>query len=192
MKDIKINDQTTQKLLRYVNPIFADAVNVSGIANFKCEQLTIPFSAAAKKQAEVVGTISMDKVRLQASDLLGQILTASGTSARGADITIRPTKFILRDGFLRYDDMQMDVGDNPVNFKGVIGLDKSLDMTVTLPYTTRGRTARIGGAAGGQRIKVPLKGTIDKPELDLGKFLEDQLRQQLEEQLRKGLEELLK
>ncbi len=192
MKDIKINDQTTQKLLRYVNPIFADAVNVSGIANFKCEQLTIPFSAAAKKQAEVVGTISMDKVRLQASDLLGQILTASGTSARGADITIRPTKFILRDGFLRYDDMQMDVGDNPVNFKGVIGLDKSLDMTITLPYTTRGRTARIGGAAGGQRIKVPLKGTIDKPELDLGKFLEDQLRQQLEEQLRKGLEELLK
>ncbi len=192
MKDIKINDQTTQKLLRYVNPIFADAVNVSGIANFKCEQLTIPFSAAAKKQAEVVGTISMDKVRLQASDLLGQILTASGTSARGADITIRPTKFILRDGFLRYDDMQMDVGDNPVNFKGVIGLDKSLDMTITLPYTTRGRTARIGGEAGGQRIKVPLKGTIDKPELDLGKFLEDQLRQQLEEQLRKGLEELLK
>jgi hypothetical protein len=192
MKNININDQTTQKLLRYLNPIFADAVNVSGIANFSCEQLTIPFSAAAKKQTEVVGTISMDKVRLQASDLLGQILTASGTSARGADITIRPTKFILRDGFLRYDDMQMDVGDNPVNFKGVIGLDKSLNMTVTLPYTTRGRTARISQETSGQRIQVPLKGTVDKPELDLGKFLEGQLRQQLEDQLRKGLEELFK
>lgn len=192
MKDIKINDQTTKELLRYVNPIFADAVNVSGIANFKCEQLVIPFSAAAKKQAEVVGTISMDKVRLQASDLLGQILTAAGTIARGADITIRPTKFILRDGFLRYDDMQMDVGDNPVNFKGVIGLDKSLDMTVTLPYTAAGRTIRIGQETSSQRIQVPLKGTVDKPQLDLGKLLESQLRQQLEEQLRKGLEELLK
>ncbi|MFB0552982.1 MAG: hypothetical protein ACETWQ_06660 [Phycisphaerae bacterium] len=192
MKDIKINDQTTKKLLRYVNPIFADAVNVSGIANFKCEQLIIPFSAAAKKQTEVVGTISMDKVRLQASDLLGQILTAAGTSASGADITIRPTKFVLRDGFLRYDDMQMDVGDTPVNFKGVIGLDKSLDMTITLPYTTRGRTARLGRETLGQRITLPLKGTIDKPKLDLGKLLEGQLRQQLEDQLRKGLEELFK
>ena len=192
MKNIKINDQTTKNLLRYLNPIFADAVNVSGIANFSCEQLTIPLSAAAKNQTEVVGTISMDKVRLQASDLLGQILTATGTSARGADITIRPTKFVLRDGFLRYDDMQMDVGDNPVNFKGVIGLDKSLDMTVTLPYTAVGRTIRIGQETSSQRIKVPLKGTVDKPELDLGKLLEGQLRQQLEDQLRKGLEELFK
>ena len=192
MKDIKINDQTTKKLLMYLNPIFADAVNVSGIANFSCEQLTIPLSAAAKNQIEVVGTISMDQVRLQASDLLGQILSGAGTSARGTDITIRPTKFVLRDGFLRYDDMQMDIGDNPVNFKGVIGLDKSLDMTITLPYTAMGRTVRIGRETSGQRITLPLKGTIDKPQLDIGKLLESQLKQQLEDQLRKGLEELFK
>jgi len=196
MKNIKIDDQTTEKLLRYLNPVFADAGNVSGIANFSCEQLIIPFSAAAKNQTEVVGTISMDKVRLQASDLLGQILSGAGTSARGTDITIRPTKFILRDGFLRYDDMQMDVGDNPVNFKGVIGLDKSLDMTITLPYTTRGRTARLGRETIGQRVSVPLRGTIDNPELDVRRLLEDQLLKQLEgqleDQLRKGLEELFK
>jgi hypothetical protein len=192
MKNIKINDQTTKKLLRYLNPIFADAVNVSGIANFSCEQLTIPLSAAAKNQIEVVGTISMDQVRLQASDLLGQILSGAGTSARGTVITIRPTKFVLRDGFLRYDDMQMDIGDNPVNFKGVIGLDKSLNMTITLPYTAMGRTVRIGRETIGQRITLPLKGTIDKPELDIGKLLESQLKQQLEDQLRKGLEELFK
>ncbi len=86
----------------------------------------------------------------------------------------------------------MDVGDNPVNFKGVIGLDKSLNMTITLPYTAMGRTVRIGRETSGQRITLPLKGTIDKPELDLGKLLESQLKQQLEDQLRKGLEELFK
>jgi len=192
MKNIKINDQTTKKLLMYLNPIFADAVNASGIASFSCEQLTIPLDAAAKNQAEIVGTVSMDQLRLQASGLLSTILSSGGTSARDAVITIRPTKFVLRDGFLRYDDMQMDIGDNPVNFKGVIGLDKSLDMTVTLPYTSEGRTVRIGQEANDQRIKVPLRGTVDKPELDAGKLLESQLRQQLENQLRKGLEELFK
>ena len=124
--------------------------------------------------------------------MLSTILSSSGTSARDAVITIRPTKFVLQDGFLRYDDMQMDIGDNPVNFKGVIGLDKSMDMTVTLPYTSRGRTVRVGQEARGQRIKLPLSGTVDKPNLDVGKLLESQLKQELENQLRKGLEGLFK
>ena len=180
-KDIKINDATTKKLLKYVNPIFADAVNVSGIANFNCEQLAIPLSAEAKNEAVVVGTISMSQVRLETSDLLGQILTLVGGGARGTVLTIHPTKIILQKGVLRYDDMQIDVGDNPINFKGAIGLDKSLDMTVTLPYTTEGRTARVGRETRGRRIVLPLKGTVDKPQLDTAKLLEDQA-------IQKGLE----
>ncbi len=83
----------------------------------------------------------------------------------------------------------MDIGDNPVNFKGAIGLDKSVNMTVTLPYTLGGRTARVGEKTG-ERISLPLTGTIDKPELDTGKLLEDQLKKRLGEELQKGLEKL--
>ncbi|MGB2864445.1 MAG: hypothetical protein WBC05_14045 [Sedimentisphaerales bacterium] len=191
VKDIKVNDATTKKLLKYVNPIFADAVNVSGIANFNCEQLAIPLSAEAKNDTVVIGTISISELKLQASDLLGQILSASG-GARGTVLTIHPTKLVLQKGVLRYDNMQIDVGDNPINFKGAIGLDKSLDMTVTLPYTTAGRTVRTGRETSGARITLPLKGTVDKPQLDTGKLIELQLKGQLEEQLRRGLEDIFK
>ena len=191
-KNVQINKETTDKLLMYVNPIFANAVNVSGVANFNCERLAIPLASDAKNDIEVIGTISISKLQLQASDLLGQILSIAGGSGRGQEITIHPTNFILQKGFLRYDDMQVDVGDNPINFKGVIGLDKSLDMTVTLPYTLKGRTARVDKDTVGQRISLPLKGTIDKPELDVGQLLQQQLKQQLEEQLRKGLEEIFR
>ncbi|MHC4423179.1 MAG: hypothetical protein ACYS0C_05560 [Planctomycetota bacterium] len=192
MKDIQINEVTTDKLLMYVNPVFANAVNVSGVANFNCEQLAIPLAEATKNDLEVIGTISINRLRLEASDLLGQILSVAGASARGQDITINPTRFVLQDGFLRYDDMEMVVGDKPVNFGGVIGLDKTLNMTVTLPYTTRGRTVKVGEIEAGERISLPLRGTIDKPELDLGKLFEEQLKQQLEERLQEALEELLK
>ncbi|MFC1793092.1 hypothetical protein ACFL3Q_05845 [Planctomycetota bacterium] len=195
-KDIKINDETTKRLLKYVNPIFADAVNVSGIANFNCEQMAIPINSEAKNDAVVIGTISMNQVSLQTSDLLGQILTVAGGSSRGTVLTMHPTKLVLRKGFLQYDDMQIDVGDNPINFKGTIGLDKSLDMTVTLPYTTAGRTARVGGTTRGARIVLPLKGTVDKPYLDTSKLLELQLKKTIEEEgeelLRRGLEEIFK
>ena len=196
VKDIKINDKTTKKLLKYVNPIFADAVDVSGIANFNCEQMAIPLNSEQKNDAVVIGTISMNQVRLQTSDLLGQILTAAGGGSRSTVLTMHPTKLILRKGVLRYDDMQIDVGDNPINFKGAIGLDKSLDMTVTLPYTTEGRTARIGRKTRGARIVLPIKGTVDKPYLDTSKLLELQLKKTIEEEgeelLRRGLEEIFK
>jgi len=192
MKDIQINDETTRKLLMYLNPVFANAVNVSGVANFHCEQLAIPLSRTSRNDIEVVGTVSIDHLRLQASDLLGQILSVAGMRFRDQNITIHPTRFVLRNGFLRYDDMQMDVGDNPVNFRGTVGLDKSLDMTIVLPYTLQGRTARVGEKTVGKRISLPLKGTCDKPELDVEKLLEDQLKQQLEQRLDEALEGLFK
>lgn len=183
IQDVQINDEVARELLRYLNPVFANAVRVSGTANFECEKLAIPLAGATKRDMEVIGTISMKNLRLETSDLLGQILSTAGVSGRGVDITIHPTRFVLQNGFLRYDNMQMDVGENPVNFRGVIGLDKSLNMSVTLPYTTEGRTARVGKEAKGERISLPLKGTVDKPELDLGKLLEEQLRQRLMKEL---------
>jgi hypothetical protein len=183
VKAIQINDETTRKFLMYLNPVFAKAVNVSGEADFHCERLAIPLVGGDENNLEVVGTISINKLRLDASELLSQILSAVGTSAMGQDITILPTRFTLQNGLLRYDDMQMVVGDNPVNFKGSIGLDKSLDMTVVLPYTLKGRTARVGRETIGERISIPLKGTIDKPELDLEKLLEEQLKSQLRQRL---------
>jgi hypothetical protein len=192
VKDVRINDEITGKLLKYVNPIFADAVNVSGFANFNCEQLAIPLKSESKNRAVAIGTISMNRVRLQGSNLMGQILKTGSGDPRSTEMTINPTRFALEKGFLRYDDMQVDVGDNPVNFAGVIGLDKSLDMRATLPYTTSGRTARVGRETSGRRITLPIKGTVDAPELDVGKLLEDQLKGQLEEQLNKVLEDLFK
>ncbi|MCX5636682.1 MAG: hypothetical protein NTX52_03180 [Planctomycetota bacterium] len=189
MKDIQINDEMARKLLMYVNPIFADAINVSGIANFSCELLAIPLAKEKQNEIEIIGTVSVNKLRLQTSDILRLIFSLTGTGFSGVDITVRPTKFVLRNGLLSYDDMQVEVGDSPINFKGAIGLlDKSLNMTVILPYTMEGKTARIGRETIGQRISLPLKGTLDKPELDMGKLLEEQLKQKLLE----GLDKLLR
>ncbi|MFC1676068.1 hypothetical protein ACFL3G_03270 [Planctomycetota bacterium] len=190
VKDVQLNDEMTKKLLTYVNPIFANAFNVTGVADFDCEQLVIPLSAENKNDIVVIGTFAVRDLNLKASDLLGQIISLLDDGSASKDMTIHPTRFVLKDGYLRYDDMRMDVGRNPVHFKGVIGLDKSLDMTITLPYTATGSTLRIGGETEGKPVKLRLKGTTDNPELDMGALLEDQLKDLLEDELRKGIEGL--
>ena len=185
VKNVEINDEVGRNMLMFINPVFWKAFNLDGLADFNCQKLAIPLAEGAKKDLEVVGTVAIDRLHLQPTGLLGKILPLIGTGAQGQTIKIHPTEFALREGFLRYDDMQMDIGNNPVNFKGVIGIeDRSLNMNVTLPYTTGGRTARAGEEAEGRRISVPLTGTIDKPEFKVDVF--DLGRQILEDRLRKN------
>jgi len=184
-KGIELNKEMTAQLLQYVNPLFANVTGISGIADFECERLAIPLAGGMQKEVEVVGTIAANNVLLEASGLLDEILKATGQSLRGQRLTLRPTRIALQNGVVRYDDMQIDVGDNPINFSGTIGLDERLAMTVTLPWTLKGRTARVGREdRGGPRIEVSLGGTIRNPKLDLGRLLQDQLF--------RGLGELLK
>jgi hypothetical protein len=169
IEKVNINDETSRQMLMYLNPIFADAVNVRGVADFHCEKLSIPLAGATRDDLVVVGTIGIERMRLEASDLLGQIVSVTG--GRGVDMTMLPTRFVLQKGFLRYDDMQINVGDNPINFAGVIGLDKRLDMNVTLPYRFGGGTVRTGESAT-DRITLPVEGTLDKPKINVQKLLE--------------------
>ena len=185
---IQINEQTAKTLLKFVNPIFADAVDVSGIANLDVRQLAIPLAADARTRAEMNGTIWIDKMQLGASSLLSQIFSIAGQNVRGQILTLHPTVLVLQKGVLRYDDMQIDIGQNPVNFRGSIGLDETLNMTIVLPYTLEGRLVRVGQVQATDRIAVPLTGTLSKPKLNLQKLVELQLQGQIQ----RGLEELFK
>lgn len=184
VKDVHINEKTAKQLLTYLNPIFAGATNVSGKVNLSCEQLAIPLGAAAQKQIKVIGTVSGEDMRMS-SPVLSSLMGLFGVRLGEQVLRLHPTRFVLWDGFVRYDDMQIDVGDNPFNFKGVIGLDKTLNMTATLPYTIERKTIRVGQEADPKRVSVFLKGTVDKPDIDAGKQLEDLLRKGLLDSLDK-------
>jgi hypothetical protein len=179
-KGVEINREMTSSLLQYVNPLFANVTGVSGIANFECQKLAIPLAAGMGNKTEVVGTISASNIVVEASGLLSQILTAMGERTTGDKLTIQPTNIVLQNGVVHYDNMEVDIGENPVTFSGTIGLDERLNMTVTLPWTMQGRTVRIGQEQRGSRIEVPLKGTISRPELDMKRLLENQLLRGLE------------
>jgi len=177
-KDVQITPQMANKLLRYVSPFFAGATSASGKVSFACERLIVPASSADINRVEVIGTIAMEDVMIGGSDLLGQLLLAFGQGNVSQRLAIKPTRFVVKDGVVKYDNMEIDIGDHPINCSGSIGPSEKLDMTVTLPYALQGKIAKVGQASG-ERIAVPLKGTLRKPQLDIKKILEGQLQQQL-------------
>jgi hypothetical protein len=195
-KDIHINDQMGRQLLVYLNPIFKDQANVQGIANLRCKKLVLPLGKDPLLKPDIAGTVSIDKMRLQTTGLLGLIMAEAGT---GPDVQaeLKPTDFIVQNGIVSYDNMQLVLGQYPIDFAGIIGPQRKLNMTVTTPYIMTAdfklRPVRSGEARPDQRLDLPLTGTIDRPEFNLAKFVEKLLQQQLQQQLgEKLLEQLLK
>ena len=134
VENVNINDEMSQRLLVYINPLFAKQAEVTGIANFHCEKLAIPFGAGLQKQMQITGTVQLNNVRLKPQGLLGQIGLTSPIL-----LTIEPTRFVLEDGVVSYQDMEAHVGEYPVNFSGQIGLDRRIDMNVTFPWRSPAR-----------------------------------------------------
>jgi hypothetical protein len=151
--------------------------------------MSIPLGSAHMTQdMQLTGTLWMNQIQLGASNILNQILAVIGQSVRGQQLTVQPTNLVMAKGVLRYDDMEIDVGNNPVDFRGSVGPKGALNMSVVLPYTIEGRTVRTGQEAqNAERVVVPLGGTIDKPQLNLQKLIQSQFQQQIF----KGLEDLL-
>jgi hypothetical protein len=189
IKDVQLNDEIANKLLAKINPVFSGALSVSGIANFDCNSMAMPISGGRGEDADIVGIVSLTNVKMQPTGLLGMLLTATG-AGRGETMMIHPTPFVVKNGFVRYENMQMDIGNMPVNFAGSVPVDPDRQIenfSVTLPVTAAGEIIKIGKETTGtqpQRITAHIKGTPNHPQLDLGKIVQDQL-------IEKGLEMLM-
>jgi len=179
IKYVQLNDELANKLLARVNPIFKDAIGVTGVANFKCDKMLIALKGGADSDTDIEGTISLTQFNMQPTGIFGEILKATGAS-QGQKMTLHPTKFTVKNGYISYDNMQLDIGDNPIIFKGVLPLDPNeqiKEFSLTLPYTVAGRTVRTGGDTGERRITGYIKGTMKNPELDIEKIVQEELIQ---------------
>jgi hypothetical protein len=183
VKDIQLNVEITNKLLAKINPIFSGTSSITGLADFDCNSLAVPISGGRQEDIEIAGTVSLTNVKMSPTGLMGAIVAASGASA-GDLMMVHPTPFTVKDGFVRYTNMQMDIGPLPFNFGGSVPLnpDREIeDLRITLPISATGKIVRVGRDTEAQRMSAYIKGTPKNPKLDIGKtVIETGLQQGLQ------------
>jgi len=188
IENVELNKEATEKMLKYVNPLFADALEAAGVISLSCDELAIPLSDSGKNDAQIIGVISLDNVFLSSHGFFGELAKFIGVS-KEQPIRIRPTYFTLQNGVLSYKDMQVDFGNNPVNFRGSIYLDDRIDMEIVLPYTYGGKTVRIGQDSD-DRIVLPIQGDLENPKIDFSNIIQDTAKDLLERELKRQLKKL--
>lgn len=127
------------------------------------------------RSAPLQGTaaIGLREVALQGSPLVA-LLEELGLDVRRA-VDLKPVELAIRDGRVAYaKPWTWVISGVETTFSGTIGLDHSLDLTWNVPITDE--LVRKHGflkVLKGERIAVPLRGTVRRPRLELERLLAD-------------------
>ena len=114
------------------------------------------------------GTLALDQAKISGSPLLSQLFGHLGAGPAEQKVALAPVKFRVGNGRLRYEEpWTWTIGGLATNFTGSVGFDQSLQLAwnVLITEELAGRNSLLGELAG-QKLVVPVGGTLEDPKLD--------------------------
>ena len=208
-----ITEELCRDWLQYLAPVMADATRAEGQFSLQLNRSVIPVETPRAGTLE--GTFTIHEANIRPGPVTREI--ANIAAQVDALINRRPTPnepalkidpqeipFRMVRGRVEHQNFKIEVGDVMVRTSGSVGLDQTLDLVAEIPirekWVQRDPVLR---SLAGQTLKVPIRGTVQKPKLD-GKAIAQLSKQMLqgaaggvlnnaiERGLQKGLEELFR
>jgi len=177
---VEVNQEVGEKLLSRVNPIFADAMSLSGKVSLKTEDIHLPLDAdQILRSGSGSGRLEFIDFRMRPKGETGNLLALGGIGSGGeVAMQISGLDFRIAKGALHYENFTISFGKAfDLQFKGSVSFDNTTSLMVSVPLN-----ASILGKLGvkkdllpyaraleGVRIWVPLLGTRTAPQLGWGK-----------------------
>jgi hypothetical protein len=205
LQSVTINDALADGVLARFSPVFARAINTSGVVGLTSRRLSSPLDPLLLTEATVDMELALNGVAFRSAGFLGELLSLAGmgetTLMQLPDQTVTVG---LEGGRIRQGPMAIQFGGYTMTLSGLMGLDGTLDMTAELPVTPgMVRDKSIYELIKGEKLRVPIKGTVAKPAIgkniltdNLDKLVRSAGKKLLEKEggklIEKGLKEIFK
>lgn len=182
IENVAITRQMCQGWLKYVTPLLADVTSIQGNLSLDIDRAEIMPTDWAKQT--VAGKLHVHGAAVGPGPLADQLLVLVQqirNLRRGAGATDgggQPTSwlqlpeqsigFAVDQGRVAHRDMQIQAGDVVITTSGSVGVDGSLELFAAVPIQKEwvDKTPALQSLAG-QQIQVPIRGTIQRPQLDM-------------------------
>ena len=182
IENVAITRQMCQGWLKYVAPLLADVTSVQGNLSLDIDRAEI--MPTAWERQTLVGKLHVHGANVGPGPLADQLLALVQQirnlrrGAGAADGGGQPTSwlqlpeqnigFAVEQGRVAHRDMQIQAGDVIITTSGSVGVDGSLELIASVPVQKDwvDKTPSLQSLAG-QQIQVPIRGTIQRPQLDL-------------------------
>jgi translocation and assembly module TamB len=212
LENVAITPQMCQGWLKYVAPLVADVTSVQGQLSLEIDRAEIVPSDSLKQT--IAGNLKVKDVTVGPGPLANQLLAVvqqvqalrkgaggQSTSQAGAWLQMpeQDIQFAMQDGKVAHRNLQIRAGDIVITTDGSVSVDGQLELTAKVPILKDwvDGTPSMASLAG-QSIQIPIRGTIQKPQLDMNVFAtigrqvaESAVQGVVQKQLDKGLNKLL-
>ena len=172
VENVPLSDPGVHDYMKFATPILAGSIGSNGRLSGDIDVLDVPLAGAEVKKAAGVSRFVIDQFQTELTGPLATILGWYGSPTRTPVQRLGPVEVQLANGYFYIKEHPVVFGpDTTVLFKGRIGMDESLNVELSVPLTAP-MLARFGVSAAaapylvGQRLTVPMTGTIHKPQLD--------------------------
>ncbi len=172
IRDARINDEVSRRVLAFVAPILDQATTATGRVNVDLDHAAFPLGAGRRRDLKVEGAVVFDEVEFAPGDLAEQLLGAIGR--RDARLKLdRPVTLTIADGRVNQRGLSIPIGElTRIEMAGWVDFDRNLAITAILPVTPAmlGNNELLADIAAGTSIKLPIGGTLDRPSIDQDAF----------------------
>ena len=182
LTDVLITREVSEKMLKFIAPVLADATRSEGLFSLRTEGVRAPMDDPSG--IETTGQLAVSQVRVVPGPAVAEwVSIARQVEALAKDrdpaallarpaptllsISQRTVNFQIAAGRVYHQGLAFDVGDVPVVSNGSVGFDETLQITLTVPIQEKwiaGERRLVG--LRGQSIQVPVGGTLSKPRID--------------------------
>jgi hypothetical protein len=180
--------------LKYIAPVLAEVTSAQGTFSIELDGCRIPLSDPAK--GDLAGRFIVHSVEIGPGPLIRElaIFTGRETPARLRQEAVVP--FQMVQGRVYHKDLELLFPDFTIRTYGSVGFDQTLAVMTEMPVPPKWlENNPAAPALRNQTIRVPLAGTLSKPELDkkvMGDLTEQFLRRAAVNLLEDGLNQLFR
>ena len=137
LKDVEITDAMAEGLMSKIHPVFQGAVQAEGHVDLYMQHFNWPLDKKDRDKTEFAGTLRLKGVRVNSTNLLSGLLTLVGVRGNEMDFGDLDIDFVARNGRIETSPIRIVIDGYPIELRGSVGFDKSLDYTAKLPITPK-------------------------------------------------------
>jgi hypothetical protein len=167
----KLTPAACASALGFALPAIANTGQADGLLSFDLDDNRIPLSDPDRSRLR--GKLTIHSATVSPGPLVAEIITLLGAKqTRFPLATEQVVPVRVENGRVYHENFALKLGESIVQTSGSVGFDGSLALVLDVPLPPRAlekllaNNPRLRDALAKQRLKLPVGGTLDRPQLD--------------------------
>lgn len=195
LRDVWLTDTMADEIISRIHPIFKGAVITDGAVDLVLDSLHLPIEPDALNDIRFQGVLRLKEVTLATSGLLDQVRETIRVRESAYVLKSQELRFRCENGRVTTDPLELTLGGHPIHISGSMGLDETINYTVSTPITERLVGREVYQVLSGQSLAIPVGGTTARPRVDenaVRAMVAELIRQAGRKTIERGAEQLLR